>query len=95
MDNLIDMPKEVNTLLKSINSGQTKFKVELSESANQVDKLENLVHEVVIGFIDGCLVIATAIIDIPELKTVGVVLVFILTLWLLIKMIKDLIHRGY
>lgn len=95
MDSLIDMPGEVNTLLKSINSGQTKFKVELSESANQVDKLENLVHEVVIGFIDGCLVIATAIIDIPKLKTLGVVLVFLLTSWLLIKMIRDLLHRGY
>lgn len=95
VDNLIDMPGEVNTLLKSINSGQTKFRVELSESANQVDKLENLVHEVVIGFIDGCLVIATAIIDIKELKIIGEILVFLLTTWLVIKMIKDIIHRGY
>ena len=95
MDNLIDLPTEVNTLLKSVNSGQTKFKVELSESANQVDKLENLVHEVVIGFIDGCLVIATAIIDIKELKIIGGILVFLLTTWLVIKMIKDIIHRGY
>ena len=89
------MPGEVNTLLKSINSGQTKFRVELSESANQVDKLENLVHEVVIGFIDGCLLIATAIIDIKELKIIGGILVFLLTTWLVIKMIKDIIHRGY
>lgn len=95
LDNLLEVPTEVNSLLKSINSGQAKFKVELSESANQVDKLENLVHEVVIGFIDGCLIISTAIIDIPEIKNVLIVLIVILTAWLIIKMIKDLIHRGY
>lgn len=95
VDNLLDMPTEINYLLKSINTGQTKFKVELSESANQVDKLENLVHEVVIGFIDGCLVIATAIIDIPQLKKIFIILILILTTWLVVKMIKDLLHRGY
>lgn len=95
VDNLIDMPHEINSLLKSINTGQTKFKVELSESANQVDKLENLVHEVVLGFMDGCVIIATAIIDVPELKKAGVVLIVIISIWLLIRMMKDIIHRGY
>ena len=95
INNLIDIPKEVTSLLKSINTGQTKFKVELSESANQVDKLENLVHELIIGFVDGCLVIACSIVNDINMKSLFFALIILLTIWLLAKMIKDLMHRGY
>ena len=44
VDKMIDIPGELSSLLKSINNGETKFKLELSDSTKQVDKIENLVH---------------------------------------------------
>lgn len=95
VNKMIDIPGELSVLLKSINNGETKFKLELSDSTKQVDKLENLVHELIIGFLDGCLVIATVLINDIELRKFFIILVIILTIWLLIKMIIDLMHRGY
>ena len=44
---------ELDSFIKKVNDKDFKFKFELSDSKNHVDKLENLVHEVILGFIDG------------------------------------------
>ena len=95
VDKMIDIPGELSSLLKSVNTGETKFKLELSDSTKQVDKIENLVHELIIGFIDGCLIISSVLITDEELRKIFIIFAIILSLWLLIKMIIDLIHRGY
>lgn len=95
VDKMIDIPNELSSLLKSINTGETKFKLELSDSTKQVDKIENLVHELIIGFIDGCLIISSVIINDLELRKIFIMFAVVLSGWLLIKMIFDLIHRGY
>lgn len=89
------IPKETASLLKSINNGETKFKVEMSDSSKHVDKLENLIHELILGFIDGCLIIATVLTPSGSLKNIFLVMILTITLWLIIKMIIDIIHRGY
>lgn len=95
VDKMIDIPGELSSLLKSINTGETKFKLELSDSTKQVDKIENLVHELIIGFIDGCLIISSVIITDLELRKIFITFAIILSGWLLIKMIFDMVHRGY
>ena len=95
VDKMIDIPGELSSLLKSINNGETKFKLELSDSTKQVDKIENLVHELIIGFIDGCLIISSVLINDLELRKIFIMCAIVLSSWLLIKMIFDLIHRGY
>ena len=92
---IASIPNETASLLKSINNGETKFKVEMSDSTKHVDKLENLVHELILGFIDGCLIIATVLTVDKTLKSIFFVSVIIITVWLLIKMIMDIFHRGY
>ena len=92
---LTSIPNEISSLLKSINSGEKKFKVEMSDSSKHVDKLENLVHELILGFIDGCLIIATVLTTEKILKNIFFISVMIITLWLIIKMIIDINHRGY
>ena len=92
---LASIPNEVVSLLKSINNGETKFRVEMSDSTKHVDKLENLVHEIILGFIDGCLIIATVITTDKLFKNIFFISVIIITIWLIIKMIIDIIHRGY
>lgn len=95
VDKMIDIPGEVSSLIKSVNTGDTKFKLELSDSTKQVDKIENLVHELIIGFIDGCLVISSVLVNDAELRKIFLIFAIILSGWLLIKMIFDLVHRGY
>ena len=92
---IASIPNEVASFLKSINNGENKFKIEMSDSTKHVDKLENLVHELILGFVDGCLIIATVLTQDALLKNIFFVSVIIITLWLIIKMIIDIIHRGY
>lgn len=92
---IAELPVEVSRFLKAVNRGESKFKVELSDSSNQVDKLENLVHQLIIGFLDGCLIVSSVIVDNPSLRVMFTILVFILTLYLLVRMLIDHIHRGY
>ena len=92
---IASIPNEMSSLLKAINNGETKFKVEMSDSTKHVDKLENLVHELILGFIDGCLIIATVLTTDNYLKLIFSIVIVIVTLWLVFKMIIDIIHRGY
>ena len=92
---MVEIPKELSTFIKSVNNGETKFKVEMSQSKNHIDKLENLVHELVLGFIDGCLIIATTIVKEQDLKQYFFIGAIIVTIWLILKMVYDIIHRGY
>ncbi len=89
------IPGEIASFLKSVNNGETKFKIELSDSTKHVDKLENLVHEIILGFVDGCLIIATVLTDDELFKSIFMIAVVIITIWLLVKMVVDIIHRGY
>ena len=93
--NMVELPNELNSFLKSLNNGETKFKVELSDSTKQVDKLENLVHELILGFIDGCLIIATVLVEQSFIKWFFIVLLIGVSVLLIIKMIQDIIHKGY
>lgn len=92
---IASIPNEVVSLLKSINNGDAKFKVEMSDSTKHIDKLENLVHEIILGFVDGCLIIATVLTTDELFKKLFFIGVIIITIWLLFKMIMDIIHRGY
>ena len=92
---LAELPGEAVALLKSLNNGESKFKIELSDSTKHVDKLENLVHEIILGFVCGCLIIATVITPDKTLKSIFIVSLIIVSIWLIIKMIIDIIHRGY
>ena len=95
IDSAIDLPSEVSTLLKTVNNQEAKFKVELSDSHKQIDKIEDLVHEIILGFIDGCLIIASVMVNDIVLNSVLIIFVIIVSIWLIIKMIIDAIHKGY
>ena len=91
----IELPLELSNFIKAVNRGESKFKVELSDSSNQVDKLENLVHELIVGFLDGCLIVSSVIIDNDEIRIIFIILIFILTAYLLVRMLIDHLHKGY
>ena len=91
----IELPSELSTFLKSINNQEAKFKIELSDSHKQVDKIENLVHETILGFIDGCLIIASVLVGDSIIRYLFIFFVILVSIWLIVKMIIDIIHKGY
>ena len=94
-NSLANIPVELDSFIKKVNDKDFKFKFELSDSRKHVDKLENLVHEIVLGFIDGCLIVAFSIVDIEEMKLIFLVAIVFVSCILGVKMLIDLIHHGY
>ncbi len=95
VNNAIELPSELSTFLKTVNNQEAKFKIELSDSLKQVDKLENLVHEVILGFLDGCLIIASVLVGDSSIRFLFIFFVILISIWLIVKMIIDIIHKGY
>lgn len=89
------IPSEVLNLVSSINNGEAKFKFEFSDSSNQVDKIESLVHEIVVGFIDGCLIIGATFVNDEQVKAIFIIAIMILSGFLIFKMLFDHKHKGY
>ena len=92
---LINFPSEAESLLKEIKDGDFKFKFEMSDSSKHVDKIEALIHELIIGFIDGCLIISVSFISDISIRFIFVIFIILLSSWLLIKMLIDSNHKGY
>ncbi len=94
-NSLISLPKELNNLIKDLNNGKIKFNFELANSNKQVDKIESLVHELILGFIDGCLIISASIVDEAYIKLVFILFIIIVSSILVTKIIIDHNHHGY
>ena len=94
-NSIADIPVELDSFIKKVNDKDFKFKFELSDSRNHVDKLENLVHEVILGFIDGCLIVGFSIIEMPDIKLLFLIAIIFISGLLGVKMILDLVHHGY
>ena len=92
---LINIPTETESLLKYIRQGDFKFKLELSDSNKHIDKIENLLHELILGFIDGCLILAYSLVQGETAKYIILLFIIVLSAWLFFKMIMDLFHKGY
>ena len=92
---LINIPNEVLTFFKTINNGDNKIKFEMSASNNAVDKIEKLLHELIIGIIDASLILSLSSEQNETLRIIIIVLIIILSVWLFMKMLFDHIHKGY
>ena len=94
-NSLVDIPIETEKIIKKINNEELKLKFELSDSKKHVDKIENLIHEIVLGFIDGCLIVGFSIVEIQDMKIIFLIAIIIISVMLGIMMLLDLIHHGY
>lgn len=92
---LVSIPNEVLTFFKAMNNGDNKIKFEMSGSKRQVDKIEKLLHELIIGIIDASLILALSNEQNELIRKVLIICIIILSLWLFIKMLIDHIHKGY
>ena len=92
---MIQLPSEIHQFLQSFNRGEGKVKLEMSASSRQVDKLENLLHEFIIGLLDASLILAYSLERDLLIRRVLFYFIVILSIWLFIKMLIDYIHKGY
>ena len=92
---LVSVPNEVLTFFKALNNGDNKIKFEMSGSTKQVDKIEKMLHELIIGIIDASLILALSNEKNETIRMVLIVFIIILSVWIFIKMLIDHIHRGY
>ena len=88
------IPNELLNLITDINKGETKFDIEMTNSDKQVDKLEDMLHQVVIGILDAALLLGASMVNSITLRNIYIATAIVLTIWLLIHMIIDRIHKG-
>ena len=93
-NSLLKLPDESLKLINSINRGEVNFKIELNDSDHKIDKLETLVHQVVIGVIDAALLLGASIVRDVFLRNIYIFIAFIVSVWLLIRMYIDHINKG-
>jgi ubiquinone biosynthesis protein len=92
---LVKLPSDLSNLITSINNGEIKFKVEFSDSSTHIDKIEKLLHEFIVGFLDGILIIGLCITDDIILKSILTFFIVVLSVWLIYAFCKDRFHNGY
>ena len=94
-NSISELPSELLSLIKDVNRGETKFDIEMANSDKQVNKLEKMLHQLVIGFLDAALLLGASIVNDNTLRWIYLSLAIILTIWLFIQMLKDHFHNGY
>ena len=99
--NLISIPEDLHNALAELNRGETKLNVEISDSSKQIDRLEKMVHRIVVcaldvAFIIGASLIARQKVTTPEQKFLFYLYIILgtaFTIWLFIKMYIDKLNR--
>ena len=87
------IPNEALTTLKGINSGELRFNIELTDSKHQIDRIERIVHLVIISALDVAFIIGTSQMvvkvdnNLPFIFYLYLLGAIVCTLWLLYKLI--------
>lgn len=90
---LLLLPDEVLTTLRGVNSGELRFNVELTDSKHQIDRIERIVHLVIIAALDVAFIIGTSQMvvnaseELPFIFYLYLIGAIICTCWLLGKLI--------
>ena len=96
---LLLIPNEALTTLKGINSGELRFNIELTDSKHQIDRIERIVHLVIISALDVAFIIGTSQMvvktenELPFIFYIYLLGAMICTLWLLYKLIISKFKR--
>ena len=96
-ENMAKIPEEILKITRNINNGEVKAKVELHNSNKQVDKIETMLHQLVIGLLDVAFVIGASLMarDSNEsLRNIYLFIALVLSIWLFIKMYIDHKTKG-
>lgn len=95
VNSLEELPSELLDLVRDVNRGNTKIDVEMANSDKQVNKLENMLHQLIIGLLDAAVLLGASFVNNQVLRYIYLVLAVLFSIWLIIQMIKDHFHNGY
>lgn len=94
-ESLSQIPNEVLKFIRDINRGETRIGIEMANSGKQVNKLEKMLHQLVVGLLDAAILLGACIVNNDALRYIYVTLGAVFTVWLFIQMAKDHFHDGY
>ena len=95
VNSLNELPSELLGLVRDVNRGNMKIDIEMANSDKQVNKLEKMLHQLIIGFLDAAVLLGASFVKSDALRNVYLVLAILFSIWLLVQMIKDHFHNGY
>ena len=101
MKHISTIPQDIHNTLNEIVNGDVRFNVEVTDSNRQIDRLEKMVHRIVVCALDVAFIVGASMIASKEIVTkeqtflfyLYVVLSSIFTVWLFIKMYIDKLNR--
>lgn len=92
-NDIISIPSETLSILKGINNGELKFNIELNDSKHQLQKIENILYQIIITILDVALILGISIMTMLDnsresnIYYIYIILSIIFTLWLFYKMV--------
>lgn len=91
---IFSIPSESLHLLKGINSGEIRFNIEMSDSKNQMHKLNKMLHKIIVAILDVAFIIGTSLVVMNHEKLPFIFYVYaigscICTIWIFYQLIKD------
>lgn len=95
VNSMSELPVQLLNFVKDVNRGETKFDIELANSEKQVDKLEKMLHQLVIGLLDAAVLLGASFVENVVMKWIYGGLAGVFTVWLFVQMAKDHFHKGY
>lgn len=101
VSSLNKIPNELHVLLEEANSGDLKLNFELTDTHKHVDRLEKMVHRIVVCILDVAFIVGAALIAANDVVTneqsflfyLYIILATVFTIWLFVKMYLDKLNR--
>ena len=94
-NSLSELRNELLGFVKDVNRGEIKFGIEIANSDKQVDKLEKILHQLVIGVLDAAVLLGASMVANDVLRGIYLFLAVVFSVWLFVQMTRDHFHRGY
>ena len=98
-NSLCSIPNETLSLLRGINNGELRFQMELNDSKNQMNRIEDIFHQAIITILDLAFIIGISVMAVmnkgklPFIFYLYLLLAALFTIWLFLKMFYSKIKR--
>lgn len=95
------LPLDIHRLLAETSRGETKVNIEIVDAQKHIDRLEKMIHRIVVCFLDVAFIVGAALMVSNGVETsdqrflfyLYVTVGFIFTIWIFIKMYLDKLNR--
>ena len=95
--NLVNVPSELLTILKGVNTGELRFNIEMNDSKTQKYRFDEMFHQLIVTILDVALIIGMSIAStrntLPKIFYFYLVICIIFTIWIFYKMSVNKIKR--